>query len=314
MSDIQGIADGFTPAQQTSAGLCTPWLGPDQLRPTDDCTVCQGIGASVPDDDVLEAQILAASEYLNAVSGFQFPGVCSGYVRPCAPDQDWLGLYGWAPIPFVLPEGVWPFWGAGCGCGYGCNCCGPTAFSLGVIPIVEITEVKLDGEVLVEDVDYTLVDGLLARLNPDEPTTPAYWPSCQNIAAPDTEVGTMSVTFTHGAGPPALGILAARDLACMMVRAECGDEACKPVQNMVRKTAGATTIELISPTGDIETQLPNSVKLFLDAFAPFRKKFRQYPHLRKPSRGTGAIISTPELGYGQRRWGFGMGAGCLGCS
>jgi hypothetical protein len=315
MSDIPGVADGYIPGQSASGGgLCGQWITADDLRPTDDCESCSGVTADTPSDDVLNNQILAASEYLNAITGFQFPGICESTVRPCN-GSEWGGIWAWAPIPFVLPEGVWPFWGAGCGCFGGCECCGPTAFSLGHIPVVSITEVKLDGVVLTEDVDYVVVGDLLARLNPDNPTAPAYWPSCQNIAAPDDEEGTFSVTYAWGASPPALGFLAAADLACVLVKAECGDTACEPVQNMVRRTAGGTTIELISPTGDIRTQLPNSVKMFVDAYGPAVPSMRQPPKLRRPQGGNGYIFTYPTGmgGYGRGGWG-GMGGACLGCS
>ena len=312
MSDVTGVADGFIAgAAVSTGGLCTPWLTVTELRPGD-CTVCQGVTDETPSDDVLEAAIVAASEYLNAQAGFQFPGVCETTVRPCDTNQNWGPWQLFAPIPYVLPNGFWPLWG-GCGCSGGCNCCGPRGFALGRIPIVSVSEVKLDGEVLTEDVDWTLVDNLLIRLDPDDPEHEVYWPSCRNSALPDTELNTFSVTFSYGAGPPSLGVLAATDLACVLVRAQCGDASCKPAQRMVQKVAGGTTVQLISPDGDISTALPDSVKLFLKAFST---GFRLNARMRRPGVGSGVIVPTPEMigGTPWGRYGLGLGAACQGCS
>jgi hypothetical protein len=311
VSDITGVADGFiTGGTQSSGGLCSTWLTADEMRP-DDCAVCSNVTADTPDDATIEAAILAASEYLNAVTGFQFPGNCETTVRPCS-GEGWGGLWAWAPIPFVLPDGIWPFWGAGCGCFGGCDCCGPSGFSLGHIPIIGISQVKLDGDVLVEDDDYTVVDDILVRLNPDNPSAEAFWPSCQNIALPDTEPNTFSVTFTWGAAPPAMGILAARDLACMLIGAQCGDEACRPAQRLTQKVAGGTTLQFIAPDADISKQLPNSVRMFLEAFMP-NPIARRRPKVRRPNTGTGYIWTPPVTAAGYQRAGW-MGGACIGCS
>jgi hypothetical protein len=291
---------------------CEAWTTPDAVRGTDeDCAPCQGVTADTPSDYVIETAIAQAQDYLFGMSGFQFTGECEGTARPCSTDEEWGGMWAWAPIPFVLPDGVWPFWGAGCGCGGGCGCCGPTAFHLGRVPIVSITEVKLDGVELTEDVDWALVDNLLVRLNPDNPTEPAYWPSCQNIAAPDTETGTMSVAFTWGATVPPLGVLAARDLACVLVRAECGDDSCRPAQNMTQKVAGGTTVQLMPPTESVLRSLPKSVQMFLELYGPPLKRF---PKLRRPKAGQGWIWNTPVSAGGYGRVGSIFGAGCQGCS
>lgn len=306
----------YTEPTSPDLPLCSPWLTPDDLRPVDDCQSCKAVGAETPDDEVLEAAILAASEYLHAVSGFQYGGECEGYVRPCGGEGEgwWGGIWAWAPIPFVLPNGVWPWWGnCGCGAGGGCNCCGPSAFSMGRFPIVSIDEVKLDGDVLDEGVDYRLVNGLLARLDPDG-TGQRTWPACQNVALDDDEDGTLSVTFTYGAAPPALGVLAARDLACQLITAGCSD--CKPdTSRMTQKVAGGTTLTFLSPTGDVATQMPESVKMFLNAYGP-RTNSRQFAKMRRPNQGSGFIAAPIPVGIeGYGRWGFGgMGGSCLGCS
>ncbi len=315
MSDFVGVADGYVPGTEpSSGGLCGPWLTADDMRPGD-CAVCPAVDDATPDDDTINDQIRAASEYLNAMAGFAFPGVCNTTVRPCAPSGREGGLWAWAPIPYELPQGIWPVFGGGCGgCGGawgGCGCCGPTAFALGHIPILEVTQVKLGGEVLTEDVDYRLVDNLLARLDPDDQTNPAYWPSCQNLAADDDQPGTMSVTFNWGIEPPASGVMAARDLACMLIGAQCGDEACRPAQRLTQKVAGGTTLQFISPDAEILNQLPNSVRLFLDAFGT---PMRRTPKVRHPQAGTGYIWNTPVSAQGYGRWGGMFGAGCQGCS
>lgn len=306
MSEIPGVADGYVPGSDPSTGgLCAPWLSPDEMR---DAGCCTAVTDDTPVDDVIEAAITAASEYLNAAVQFQFPGTCSTTVRPCS-GQDgpfgFGGLYAFSQIPFYFPDGVFPLWWLGCGCGGGCDCCGPPAFSLGHIPIITVTEVKLDGVVLEEDVDYVVVGDLLARLGSD-----STWPACQNIALPDTEPGTMSVSFTWGANPPALGVQAASDLACMIVK-ECGGD-CKPSERMVTRQAGGTTVQLISPDGDVRTSMPRSVKMFVDAYGPPKPSMRTFPKLRRPGSGQGLILAPIDYGYGSYPR-AGWGSGCNGC-
>lgn len=305
MSEIPGVADGYVPGSDPSTGgLCAPWLSPDEMR---DAGCCTAVTDDTPVDDVIEAAITAASEYLNAAVQFQFPGTCSTTVRPCS-GQDgpfgFGGLYAFSQIPFYFPDGVFPLWWLGCGCGGGCDCCGPPAFSLGHIPIITVTEVKLDGVVLEEDVDYVVVGDLLARLGSDNT-----WPACQNIALPDTDEGTMSVSFTWGANPPTLGVTAARDLACAILK-DCGDD-CKPSERMVTRQAGGTTVQLISPDGDVRTSMPRSVKMFVDAYGPPVPSMRTFPKIRRPNSGTGVIVGPVDYGIGWQRGGW--GAGCAGC-
>jgi hypothetical protein len=302
--------------QPTSADLplCSPWTTVDALRGEDaTCPPCRAVTDAM-DDATIEAAITAASEYLFAVSGFQFTGAeCEGYIRPCGGEGQgwWGGLWAWAPIPFVLPD-AWPWWGT-CGCGGGCDCCGPPAFSMGRFPVVSIDEVKLDGDILVADVDYRLIDGLLVRLDPDGLGNRT-WPACQSVQLEDDEPDTMSVTFTYGAAPPALGALAARDLACQLIQDGCVD--CQPdTARMTQKTAGGTTLQFISPTGDVATSMPESVKMFLNAYGP-RTNSRQFAKMRRPNAHGGFIMAPyPTSIEGYPRWGFGgLGGACVGCS
>lgn len=297
----------------TSAGLgyltlCAPWAVPADLRPADGCTPCQAVEALTPSDGVIEAAILGASEYLHAASGFIFTGECTAVARPCGSEEGPTWPMG--EIPFFFPAGVFPSWWGWGGCGFGCDCCGPPAVALGRIPVVEVTEVKLDGEVLVEGIDYTLVDNLLARLT--DGATGARWPVCQDIALPDTEPDTFSVTFTWGATVPQLGKQAAIDLACQLVKDACTGD-CKPSERMVQRQAGGTTVQLISPDGDIRTSLPRTAKLFLEAYGPQIPGARQPAKVRRPNSGNGFIVNLPTNPYGYGRYGVGTSGGCLGC-
>jgi hypothetical protein len=109
-----------------------------------------------------------------------------------------------------------------------------------------------------------------------------------------------------------MGILAARDLACMLIGAQCGDEACRPAQRLTQKVAGGTTLQFIAPDADISKQLPNSVRMFLEAFMP-NPIARRRPKVRRPNPGTGYIWTPPVTAAGYQRAGW-MGAGCIGCS
>lgn len=232
--------------------LCAPWVEPDALRPDDDCTPCSKVTDDTPSDQILEAACLDASQFLWKMTGHRYGGICTlegdDAVRPC------IGRCGCAPLAYgpLAPESSWPL---DCGCGLGHDtCCGPLGVTLGVSPVVEVTEVRLAGEVFEA---WTLVGDVLAR------TDGQRWPSCQDLTAP-----TFEVDVRWGVAPPSLGERAARDLACVLVSADCGDASCTEVSNVVRKTGGGMTVEIQSPVGDLVRTLPRSVRLFLDAEAP----------------------------------------------
>jgi hypothetical protein len=138
---------------------------------------CEGIVAPLDAAEFVQE----ASEFLYVASGYQYPGICTSTVRPCTPD------YG------CLSDGCWS--------------CGPPYNVVKLFePVVEVQTVTVNGEALTAS-EYRLYDRrYLQKLV-------GGWP-WQNLILPPGEVGTWSVTFTHGAAPPLAGVIAAQDLAC----------------------------------------------------------------------------------------------------
>lgn len=232
---------------------------------------CPGCGEGL-DEDALEAGLLDASDWLNARSGFRYPGVSEATVaRPCSGDPG-LGIP-WVP-PGDHPHYLLSLAPTVCGC-CASTCCGPVGVTLGRSPIVEVSEVRIDGDVLPTS-KWELVGDVLTR------TDGVAWPHCQNLALPDTEVGTWSVTFTWGAAPPDLGARAAVDLGCIVAKAACGDASCQPVAaGVARRTAGQVTTEYVGATDDLMLAMPRSVRMFLDAVNP--DGYRSGPVMRRPA-------------------------------
>lgn len=165
-----------------TAGPCTPyttkanWQGNPLL-----------CGSEVADDETWSA---AASDLLYVLLGRQFPGACTATVRPvrrggdCCDPSFSRALLG------------------GCGCGSS-----PIPLHL---PVREITSIKVDGVELVDSETWYLRDGyLLERVDGD-------WPASQNLALPDTEVGTFSITYGFGPVTPDLVVKAADEYAVQL--------------------------------------------------------------------------------------------------
>ena len=133
------------------------------------------------------------------------------------------------------------------GCeGQPCGCYPLSRVKLSGYPVREITQVKIDGEIV--DPDTYRLDGSrwLTRVrDPADPDTALGWPSCQLDDLPDTEDGTFSVTYTYGQNAPALGAMAAGALACQLYQA-CEQGAageCEIPANAVRVTRQGVTID-----------------------------------------------------------------------
>lgn len=224
--------------------LAAAWVTADDLRPADGMTPCSAVGDATPSDETIDAAALAASEFLHSLSGHRYPGIKEAVVTPCA---DRCGCS--APTPFMLPGEDYP---VACGCGTAASCCGPVGITLGVAPVVEVTEVTLYGAAFVA---FDLIDDVLVRTDGDR------WPACQrDLTDPD-----LVVELTWGVAPPELAKRAARDLTCVLLRADAGDGSCVEPANVVRKTGGGMTVEVSSPVGDLVASLPRSVRMFLES-------------------------------------------------
>lgn len=194
---------------------CEPW----------DPIVCVAMpaGASAA---VTGYAVQAASEILWALSGRQF-GLCEITLRPCRRTCDnwgggWPGFDNWwdagggGPRPLLF-DGAWFNIMCG-GCAGSCSC---TPIEEAVLPgpVYSVTEVKLNGSVMVTG-SYRVDDHrLLVR------TDGGMWPVCQDMSAPDTADNTWSVTALYGQQVPVAGQFAVGELAAEFAKA-CVGAAC----------------------------------------------------------------------------------------
>ena len=216
-------------------GPCQSWCDVQDIAEWGDT----GFGS---DWTQLEPAAAAASQILFELSGRQYSGVCTPVtVRPCSAS---CGCWGWILAPMSpgapqVPVGGWGRWGGAWGWGWdGCtSVCGCSALSQALLPgypIVEITEVKIDGAV-VNPTGYRLDDWrYLTRLADPVTGQAQFWPGCQRLDLADTEPNTWSVTYRAGQVPPVAGGLAAAQLGFQLARAMGGSDCLLP--------AGVTSI------------------------------------------------------------------------
>lgn len=253
--------------------VCEPWATIDDLPATG---VCRDTAAADPylfDDALLEA-----SDLLNRWSAFQYPGLCTDVVRPCARARSSRNVADWShhgAAGGVVGGWSWqPSWGS-CGCarplGRPCSCNGPSEVALGRWPVVSVELVMVDG-VELDPQCYEVADLRWLRRLPDVGETaqrswPCWWPCCQRVDLPDSEPDTFSVEFTFGSPPPPSGKAAALELACEIARARAG-AACNLPAEVVNVVTQGLTYSLAQPDVSGRAQLPLAVRWFLDAVNP----------------------------------------------
>lgn len=224
------------------SGPCSAWVTAQEVA--DCCSVDVGTNVALFEDVAL-----AASQLLFELSGRQFTGSCEQTVRPCA---DGCACWDYVVSPAVVPQVPWGFsWGYwGCGWGWGWEGCNQTdGYGCGAVsqvllqgyPVTEITQVKINGDVLAAS-EYRL-DGYrwLVRMA-DTDGNAQTWPSCQRLDLPDTEECTWSVTYTFGVEPPVLGVRAAAEVACELYKA-CSGAECQLPLDTSKLTRQGVTIE-----------------------------------------------------------------------
>lgn len=261
-------------------GPCGDWTTVDAVlgRP----------GNAALDADVVAEAVQVASDLLFRLGGHRWPGVCERTVRPvsrtvaAAPDfvalQTVAVTSGWG-VPFV--------WG-----GCLCNRRPLTAaehtpsIELGAYPILAVSEVTVDGDVLPTD-EYRIDDlRWLTRLPAAGSTVNEGWPCGQRLDLPDTERGTWSVTFTYGGAPPASGVAAATALAGELARlwdpAHDGDCALDPSVTSVTREGITLDVESTVESGRDTGFGLLEVRAFLEAVNP--DGLRRRPQVINPDR------------------------------
>lgn len=240
-----------------------------------------------------EAAAAWATGILDALTGHQF-AQCPVKYRPCGPRCGRSGGYMTYPVnspassgvgmpwmtPYIGPGGVW----RNCSCAGGCTCRATCeAYLPG--PIAGIVEVMVDGLVLDESA-YRLDDGhILVR------TDGECFPECQDMDLADTEVGTWSVTLSPGAPLPAIGALAAGELACEFARGCAGTGDCKLPDQLISMSRNGIDVQVADPQLLLEAGLTGlaNVDLFIQAVNPSRLRQRPRivsPDVRRPRRVT----------------------------
>jgi hypothetical protein len=184
---------------------------------------------------MLDAACLSASVLLYNLSGRQFPGVCTTTVRPFdAPyGCSHVSAFTQAVNSGRLTLDSWTIASQGGGCCWG-------GIDLGLYPIRNITQVKINGQV-VDPATYR-VDDNRWLVRPDV----QFWPTWQRIDLPDSADGTFSVTVQFGADPPPHGIGAASRLAAELAREWTpGSNSSLPrrVTNITRQGVSITQVD-----------------------------------------------------------------------
>lgn len=236
--------------------------------------------------DAVKAYAMAmAGQSLRLLTGFRVGG-CPIKVRPCRqgcsqPTYRTYPVQGAGSTPWY-PVQVGGDW-LNIACGDHLGACGcSTVHEVRLYGIVgAVTQVKVDGAVL-DPSAYRLDAG--ARL---VRTDGEAWPLCQSIQAPDTEVGTWSVTYTPGELVDGLGAVAAGLLALEYAKACVNDGNCQLPAGVTTIVRGGVTMTLTTgafPGGRTGIM---TVDTFLERWNPNGLRSRPLvwsPEMRRPRR------------------------------
>jgi hypothetical protein len=276
------VALPFLYAAEKGAGRVSVRVEPCEWPLNVDC--CSGAWDSASEEQ-REFARRVATELLWRLSGKRF-GVCQMTVRPCrrscaAALPNWpagTGAYGAGLYTPILSGGTWLNTVCGscksdCGCDELCEVVLPG-------PVDSIVEVKVDGEI-VSAAEYRVFDhrvlvGAGGRC----------WPNCQDLAAPDTEDGTFSVTYRQGIPVPPGGQLAAGVYACELVKS-CQGVACRLPKRVTTLTREGVSMTFLDPMDFLDKGLTGvpEVDTWISAVNPERLRAgsRVYsPDVRPP--------------------------------
>lgn len=197
---------------------CDPWITGADLD-------CVGSGSASPDEAELYA--LMASDLLYQWSGRQFSGLgaCLSRARPGKPNRC-----------ACWPTDRTSHW-SGTRWGFG-GCRGHGRILLAGYPVTSIVEVTVDGETLAPSIYRLERHSELVRQDGK------LWPSCQNFYLALSDPGTFGVTYRHGAAVPQAGIVAAKVLACELLKAGNG-QTCRLPSGVTRVVRQGVTYEKV---------------------------------------------------------------------
>ncbi|MFE7963414.1 hypothetical protein ACFU0X_10225 [Streptomyces cellulosae] len=221
-------------------------------------------------------------------------GLCAQLIRPCRRScitPDWLQLDGRSgrllrPVNF---GGRW--FNIGCGCVADDCGCGPVDAIDLPGPVHDVVEVRIDGEPL------SVGKWRLQRMGPRSRllrTDGGSWPTCQDMARPDTEPGTWSVMYLRGRKVPAAGIRAVSTLACEVLK-QCTGQPCRLPDRVKSVTREGISYAVYDPGEDLDKGLTGlrEVDAWIRAVNP-------YQHTQAPAVFSLDLPAAPEHQRG--RW------------
>lgn len=231
--------------------LCAPW--------PIDAACAFGIDPDEetrPDDQVFAVKL--ASEILWRFTAGIY-GPCPVTVRPCRKSCG-QGTPGFFPH---LIAGTWV--NVVCGCDGADTCsCNTVSKVLLPGPVAEITEVKVDGEILTPEGHYVVQNkNFLVRQG-------GTWPTCQDMAKDDDQPGTWSVTYKRGRPVPDGGKRAVAELASEFLKACAEDEECQlpaRVQTLTREGVAMSLLDDFDYLDKGRTSI-GTIDLWLSAVNP----------------------------------------------
>lgn len=160
------------------------------------------------------AQLDAATLILYKLTGNRYPGTCDATRSFCPPTH-------------------------ACGCSSRCRC-GPDSYINlgGEYPVASIVRVTVDGDDLIDGVDYRVDDwSRLVRLDSES------WPSVTDLEDPEA----LEVHWTYGRTPPAGGSTMVGVLATELALACQPGSSCRLPQRTVSASAEGVVVTLIDP-------------------------------------------------------------------
>lgn len=213
------------------SATCDPWAtAADLCSPCDDYSV---------DAALMDDALQAASDVLYALSGRQFPGVCTTEVH-----LDKRPIHAVSGVdPAVRTRTYWPSGDR-------------SRVSVGLYPLIDITEVVIDGATV--DASVYRIDDFRWLTRVDE----------QGWQWSDT----FKVTATHGRTPPEMGVRAAAALGCQLYlscQPETTGDCVLPqrVTNITRQGMSMVVLDPFEFLNDGKTGV-YEVDLFLKSYNP----------------------------------------------
>lgn len=275
-----------------AAGPCGPWI-----EPADVTACCPGL-ADPPNAAAVERGIAFATGILWALSGRQYPGLCSRIVRPCYGSNCGCGSMGWAQWPL----GGWSMWtwdAAAMGWAFptipvlvggqffnigGTGCCAGECILPSVelpAPIATVEQVVIDGVVFprldpVTGNENYAIEQFMRLVRRDGLSWPCSQdrtkPSDPYPGAPDgSRDGTWQVTYTYGRIPDDAGLIAVARFACEVAKFLCGADNCVLPQRLTHISREGVDLDFADPLKFLDEDGRvgiYEVDLWLKAFNP----------------------------------------------